>query len=151
VALRNSQALHGPEPLLREPAGANRRSDNSNVRLRLAAWFSVIVYNRCRVEQCCGFKNQRVDIHLRVERMLRQPLRIERCAVVARADALLNRDAIWSVKRLTTSFVNLAVPASVQDASMHAPFAAEVEWNVTIGEKTSRSGACVPRARCCLS
>jgi hypothetical protein len=51
--------------------------------------------------------------------------------VLARTEALLNRDAISPVNRLTTSFANSsAMAASVQDATMHALFAALVQWNV---------------------
>ena len=51
--------------------------------------------------------------------------------MVARAEALLNRDAISPVKRLTTSLQILRpFGASVQDATMHAPFAALVQSNV---------------------
>jgi hypothetical protein len=56
---------------------------------------------------------------------------IWRRAAVARADALLSRDAISPVNCATTCFVNSsAMSASVQDDTMHAPFAALVEWNV---------------------
>jgi hypothetical protein len=45
--------------------------------------------------------------------------------------ALLNREAISPVKRLTNSVENsCAMAASVQDGTMHAPFGALVQWNV---------------------
>jgi hypothetical protein len=60
-----------------------------------------------------------------------RPWELSVSAVLARTEALLNRDAISQVNRLTTSFANSsAIGASVQDDTMHAPFAALVEWNV---------------------
>jgi hypothetical protein len=51
--------------------------------------------------------------------------------VVASAEALLNREAISPVKRSTTVVENSSAMAlSVQDATMHAPFATLVQSNV---------------------
>jgi hypothetical protein len=79
--------------------------------------------------QC--LEDPRLDTHQGIERVLHQALRVERLRVVASSDTLPNRDAISPVKRLTTSLANSAViSASVQDATMHAPFAPAVQSNV---------------------
>jgi hypothetical protein len=58
---------------------------------------------------------------------------------VARADALFSRDAISPVNCATTCFVNSsAMPLFVQDGTMHAPFATEVEWNVRQFARSAR-------------
>jgi hypothetical protein len=52
---------------------------------------------------------------------------------VARAEALFSRDAISPVNCATTLLTNSsAIGASVQDATMHALFAAVVEWKVRL-------------------
>jgi hypothetical protein len=60
-----------------------------------------------------------------------RPCELRLSAAVARAEALFSRDAISPVNCATTLLANsLTRSASVQDDTMHAPFAAEVEWNV---------------------
>jgi hypothetical protein len=112
--LREFAGFHGPEPLLIKPARGDQA--NFDVRLRLAAsvLFSFApVHDRGRIEQSGRLEDQRLDIEQALERVLRQTLRAESLRpMFAKTDALLNRDAISPVNRLTTSLANSSAIAA---------------------------------------
>jgi hypothetical protein len=103
----------------------------STVLLLLVAAIVVLasVYDRRCLEQCGGFKNQRLDIDQRFEGVLRETFRAE--AFRSKFDVLFKRDAISPVKRSTISAINSsAIGVSIQDSTMHALFEALVQSDV---------------------
>src|SRR5437660_5698270 len=60
-----------------------------------------------------------------------RPCELRFSTAVARADALFNRDAVSPLNCVITLLANSsAMTACVRDATVQAPFAAEVEWKV---------------------